>query len=204
MNIPLEHVNKIINHFINNTNLTSKISVFNPGENDRALLDDDCVLMIIEGCLSLTREIDGIIMASVEGPYIIKICSPEIFNKMRLSQDSNFSYITCRRDDFYQYISEKNLWYSLVKILEYSTLQLYSRIEMMTHGSVYESVKFYLGKLNSNPLLCQRENVCQYIVVRTGYAKSGVMAILNELKKGGYISIVRGKLTGCNKLPNKF
>lgn len=204
MNIPRKHVNDIINHFINNTHLTPKISVYNPGENDRTLLDDDCVLMVIEGYISLTRESDGIIMASFEGPYIIKICSLGIFNKMRLSPDSNFSYITCRRSDFYQYIGEKDLWYSLVQILEYSTWQLYSKIEMMTRGSVYDSVKFYLGKLNSHPALCQKENVCQYIVVRTGYAKSGVMAILHELRKGGYITIVRGKLTGCTKLPNKF
>jgi hypothetical protein len=204
MNIPREHINDIINHFINNTDLTSKIRVYNPNENDLTLLNDDCVLMVIEGRVSLAREKDDILMASFEGPYIIKICSLGVFKNMSLSQESNFSYITCRRSDFYHYIDEKKLWCSLVQIMKYSTWQLYSRIDMMTNGSVYDSVKFYLRQLNSNPSLRQKENVCQYIVVRTGYAKSGVMMILNELRKGKYISIVRGKLTECNKLPNKF
>lgn len=204
MNIPRKHVNEIINHFVNNTHLTSKISVYNPGENDRELLDGDCVLMVIEGYIALKRERDNIIMASFDGPYIIKLCASGVFSKLSLSNYSNFSYITCKRSEFYNHICEHNLWSHILAILEYSTFLLYSKIEMMTHGSVYDNVKFYLSKLHSNPALCQKENACQYIVGRTGFSKSGVMAILNELRKGGYIAISRGKLTGINKLPLKF
>lgn len=204
MNTHRDHVNKIINKFINNSKLMLGIGVYNPGDYDEFILESHKVLMVIVGYVELTRRKDNIVIASFEGPHIINICASGILNELTFNKESNFSYLSCDRNDFYAYISEQDLWADLFRVLEHSVCTLYSRIDILIHGCVYDSVKYHLYKLNAMPVLRQKENVCQYIVKRTGFSKSGVMAILNELMKGEYIEMTRGKLTALNELPGKF
>ncbi|WNY81269.1 helix-turn-helix domain-containing protein [Cronobacter dublinensis] len=47
-------------------------------------------------------------------------------------------------------------------------------------------------------------NASQYITSTTNLSKSYVMKVIQELRKGGYIEIQRGRLFSIGKLPQKY
>jgi DNA-binding IscR family transcriptional regulator len=47
-------------------------------------------------------------------------------------------------------------------------------------------------------------NVADYIQERTQLARSTIMAILGELRRGDYVEIKRGKLMGIKHLPKEY
>lgn len=204
MNNPIGDVQEIISHLINNVSRQSQINVFTHGAHNSDILKQDTVLIILEGYVGLQRASDGVVMASFNGPYIIKLCHLSIYSDLEFTRESNFSYMQFQRDDFFSFITEKNLWRHIYYIITYGSMMVYSRLNVILNSSTYDCVKFYLCKLNSSEILKENENVCEYITLRTGCSRSGVMAILNALSKGGYIVIKRGKLKEIKMLPLKF
>ncbi|WP_336220283.1 helix-turn-helix domain-containing protein [Citrobacter amalonaticus] len=204
MQKPIEDIDAVVNHFLNNQDRQSEVLTFS-GEMDSCnLLDNDSVIIILEGHLNLERTSDGIVIASLSGKNVIKLFHVEIYKHLRLTGDSSFSYLQYRREDFYNGIERHCLWKNLYHIMAYASMLIYSRMNMLMNCSVYDMVKYYLYKIESSTELKLKENICTYIILRTGYSRSAVMTVLNELKKGAYIEINRGKLKKINFLPVKF
>lgn len=204
MKIPIEDIDAVVSRFINNHDKQSEVLIYSTGMDSHPILDTDSVIIVLEGTINLERKSDGIVVASLSGKNVIKLCYAEIYKNLQFTSDTSFSYMQYRRDDFFACIERNGLWKNLFHIMEYASMLLYSRMNMLMNSSVYDMVKYYLCKIESNPELKLKENICTYIILRTGYSRSAIMTVLNELKKGDYIQINRGKLTKINFLPAKF
>lgn len=204
MEKPCQQINKVIASLINFIDVPSDIHTF-PSRTvqDTQLIADD-VLIILEGCMRVYGRKNSLLLGEITGPYILNLV-PEVMSKSYIvCESSQFSYLAYPRSTFYAHVEAQNLWQDMFYILSYSSKLLGEQLEVMKFRSLYDVVKYYLIKINEYEELKQRENVCNYIVSRTGYSKSGVMAILKELRKGGYIETSNGRLAWVKTLPLRF
>ncbi|EKY3120761.1 helix-turn-helix domain-containing protein [Cronobacter turicensis] len=204
MDRPSKQINDIITSIINSTNLSSVILSYNPSQSNHTLLHDDEILLILEGWIEFSHKESHIMLGGVKGPYILKLVPKALFDNYVVSANSHFSYISCPRPLFYSHIEAHNLWRDLFTILSYSSLLIFQQIEVLGMDSLYDVVKYYLIKIESDAEIMQKENICHYITTRTGYSRSGVMTIIRELRKGGYIETDNGRLLRINALPQGF
>ncbi|HEX4504004.1 MAG TPA: helix-turn-helix domain-containing protein [Scandinavium sp.] len=204
MDRPSQQINDIITSVINSKNLSSIILSCNPSQSNHTLLHDDEILLILEGWIEFSHKESHVMLGGVKGPYILKLVPKALFENYVVSANSHFSYISCPRHLFYSHIEAHNLWRDLYIILSYSSLLMFQQFEVMGMGSLYDVVKYYLFKIESDAEIKKKENVCHYITTRTGYSRSGVMTIIRELRKGGYIEMDNGRLLRINSLPQGF
>ena len=72
-------------------------------------------------------------------------------------------------------------------------------------SSNYAFIRALLIDLDqSNDAVKESITVASYIIKRSGLSRSYVMLVLSELRKGSYIHMENGKLTGINSLPERF
>jgi Winged helix-turn-helix DNA binding len=204
MDRPNQQINNIITSLINSKNLPSIIRSYSPSRSNCTLLDSDDILLILEGWIEFSHKENHVILGGVKGPYILKLVPKVLSDKYVISTDSRFSYISCPRQLFYAHIEAHSLWNDLFSILSYSNQVLFQHVEVLKMNSLYDVVKHYLIKIESDTELMQKVNVCHYITARTGYSRSGVMTIIRELRKGGYIEIDNGRLLLIKALPDGF
>jgi hypothetical protein len=199
-----EHMIKIINCFVSTLELPSKLCTYDTVDSDNLILSKESVLIIVEGTVLLKRKKDHILFGPLHGPYVLKLCDIDLGADFSLASGSKFSYILYNRCDFFSHISRHNLWENVFHILSYSHASMYRRFDLMVQGGLYASVRYYLHQINESPELKKTTNICNYIVQRSGYSRSGVMATLKELRTGGYIETINGRLKVVNTLPLKF
>lgn len=204
MDRPSQQINAIISSLINSIHVSSAIYSYNPLRSSHTLLHGDDIFIVLEGWLELSHKENHVMLGGVNGPYILKLVPNAFSNNYVISSNSLFSYMICPRHLFYEHIEAHNLWRELYSILSYSSLHLFQNFEVMNMNSLYDVVKYYLIKIQNDAEAMKKENVCNYITSRTGYSRSGVMTIIRELRKGGYIEIVNGRLLRINSLPQGF
>lgn len=204
MEKPHQQINTVMTTLITSTAFPSDIYSFSAHAVREGQHIGDNVFIIIEGKMSLRNQHNHLLLVDVYGPYILNLIPDILSRTYIIGEESQFSYISYPRNVFYSHIDHHNLWPEIFDILSYSSIHLGEQLEIMKLRSLYEVVKYYLIKINSSDLLRDRENICTYIISRTGYSKSGVMTILKELKKGGYLGIANGKLRWLKTLPLKF
>lgn len=204
MEKPYQEIKEIIASMFTSATIPSAIRAFQDQRQQGLSLGGDDIIIILDGNFEICNQKNNMILGEISGPYILKI-TPNIFSTNYVfTRRSSFSYFTCPRSAFYAHIKDHNLWRSLLEVLSYSTWLLYQHLEVMKMDNLYDVVKHYLSKIEHDPTLMRKENVCHYITSRTGYSRSGVMSIIRELKKGEYIDIEKGKLRWVKTLPLKF
>lgn len=204
MEKPYQEIKEIVTSMINSPTMTSTIRIYQPQRQQDVALGGDDIIFILDGTFEICNQKSNMVLGEVGGPYILKII-PDVFSENYVfTEKSSFSYFTCPRRIFYAHIDHHNLWRSLLEVLSYSTWLLYQHMEVMKMDNLYDVVKHYLNKIEQDPELMRRENICHYITSRTGYSRSGVMTIIRELKKGAYIDVEKGKLLWVKTLPLKF
>lgn len=204
MGKPCQQLRKVIASFINFNESPSDIRTFpSLTEKHQDVYSDD-VIIILEGKIELYNKKNHLLLGEISGPYILNIIQSVINQSYTVSENSRFSYMSYSRSSFYEHIEAQNLWHDMFIILSYATEQLGERLEVMESRSLYDIVKYYLIKIDSHDDLKRNANICNYITSRTGYSKSGVMTILKELKKGGYIETSNGRLEWIRSLPLRF
>lgn len=107
---------------------------------------------------------------------------------------------------FLSIVREKDLWLDLLAIASSITSFLIHRDINLVNQDRFHVVMHYLKELYALP---QDKNIAftttNYIVRRSGLSRSGVMAVLSELKKGKYIKIENGILVHMSdNIPDAF
>lgn len=204
MDKPQKHINNIVNKLMCSVSIISRVQVFDGNKESMGLLDNDSVMVIIEGEWGLQRHSDNIILGKMTGPYIVFLLPELNYFELEFTNDSRFSYVLCKRSDFYDFISVSNLWEDLYFIMQYTASLLNIKLQIMLSCDLYSVIKHYLREIDNNPALRGQVNVCDYITRRSGFSKSGTMMVLSELKKGNYIIIERGRLKKIKSLPSGY
>ena len=107
---------------------------------------------------------------------------------------------------FVEVCDAKNLWHDVARILAHRLIVMSAREQELVGVDSYLSVRALILELWIYPEAYRKGiNVVNFIQRRTGLSRSRTMTFLSELRKGGYITIERGKLTSINqKLPAAY
>ncbi|WP_058911168.1 helix-turn-helix domain-containing protein [Entomohabitans teleogrylli] len=109
------------------------------------------------------------------------------------------------KEAFLQLIAHHQCWLELTKVLSWYICILNKRDDMLVARSAYTIIREFLIEINELMALYKRDiNVYDYIQEYTNLARSTIIKILSELKKGQYVVIEKGRLVKLNTLPEKY
>lgn len=109
-------------------------------------------------------------------------------------------------DEFVRVLDEQNQWHDVAKVLAQRMIVMSIREKEFIGTDSYPMVRSLLLELQNYPEKYRGKiNVLDFVLRRTGLSRSRIMSILAELRKGGYITINRGRLLSVDqKLPMVF
>ncbi|OAT31834.1 hypothetical protein M975_1724 [Buttiauxella brennerae ATCC 51605] len=200
---PNSHIQNLINCFLPyaNTFETNNKQIFNYGNQD-----ENTIIILLEGSISLYRKHDNMILNSESAPFIFGMgqqsTSPEY---LFLRTQEPCLVATLSLTEAHRLIDDNELWESLAKLLIYTIARVYAHCAKISQLSAYEIIRFQLLELmNESPEIRSKTTAANYIISRTFLSRSGTMRILAELRAGNYISIEKGILHNVNHLPLKY
>lgn len=168
--------------------------------------DSKYIYIIVSGEVEFRRESDELCMFTVEGPCIFGLSSMfSHTSHMYALVRTNTVVRSIPKDEFTQLISEHNLWEDLTRLLFWYVLLMSKRDDILVARSAYSVVREFLYEIHELKINYQRDiNVYDYIQEYTNLARSTIIKILSDLKKGQYIIVEKGRLLNMTHLPEKY
>jgi len=167
------------------------------------------MVLFHEGIASLCHSENGLHMSTMFAPSVLGLVDGYSLFYDVPSRPQHYMYAEtdCRCsfvpiDTFIELADEHNLWHDLARVLAHRLMVMSIREQELVGVDSYLKVRSLLIELWVYPEVYRKKiNVMNFILKRTGLSRSRTMAILSELKKGGYIEIESGKLAMQRKLP---
>lgn len=169
-------------------------------------VDSEYIHVIVSGEVEFRRASDELCMFTLQGQCIFGLSaifynSSHMYGLVR----SNTVVRAIKKDDFARLMTEKNLWPELTKVLSWYICLLSKRDDVLVARSAYSVVREFLLEINELIVNHQRDiNVYDYIQEYTNLARSTIIKILSDLKKGQYIAVEKGRLINMTSLPEKY
>ncbi|MGB7800883.1 helix-turn-helix domain-containing protein [Buttiauxella sp.] len=180
---------------------------FHTGDEISAIRDNEKSLYIFtEGYFSVIRSIDGLVLSSARGELVFGIAEcmrPR--DGWFLKVEENCTARVVPAEQAFAIFTQQQLWETVASLLSWF-IQIYSlREEHLVGVPAYVMVRNKLIELYSqSPDFRGNINVADFIQERTQLARSTIMAILGELRRGDYVEIKRGKLVAVKHLPKEY
>lgn len=168
--------------------------------------DSEYIHIIVSGEVEFRRGSDELCMFTVTGYCIFGLSSmyyqsAHMYGLVR----ANTVVRSIKKEDFARLMTEKNLWPELTKVLSWYICMLSKRDDVLVARSAYSVVREFLYEINDLIVQHQRDiNVYDYIQEYTNLARSTIIKILSDLKKGQYIVVEKGRLLNLTSLPEKY
>ncbi|KJO32613.1 helix-turn-helix domain-containing protein [Enterobacter roggenkampii] len=169
-------------------------------------VENEFIHIIVSGEVEFRRESDELCLFTLQGQCIFGLSSiiyhsSHMYGLVR----SNTVVRSIPKDAFSQLMTEKGLWPELTKVLAWYICMLSKRDDMLVARSAYSVVREFLLEINELIVHHQRDiNVYDYIQEYTSLARSTIIKILSDLKKGQYIVVEKGRLLNITNLPEKY
>lgn len=168
--------------------------------------DVNYIHIVISGEVEIRRVSDELSMFTMRSAGFLGVSS--IYNKASymygIARDTTVIR-TIRKDEFERLIGEKNLWPQFSQILVWYIGLLSKRDDILVARSAYSVVREFLLEINELIIYQNRDvNVYDYIQEYTNLARSTIIKILSDLKKGHYIVVEIGKLKNITSLPERY
>jgi hypothetical protein len=110
-----------------------------------------------------------------------------------------------KKSEFIALLTQANAWSQMTKILTWYLLVANKRDDILVARSAYDVIREFLLEINDLIILGQHKiNIYDYIQEYTNLARSTIVKILSELKRGEYIEVDKGHLIKINSLPVKY
>lgn len=168
--------------------------------------DSEYIHIIVSGEIEFRRVSDELCVFTLQGQCIFGL-SAIFYNSSHMYAlvRANTVVRTIKKDDFARLMTEKNLWPELSKVLSWYICLLSKRDDVLVARSAYSVVREFLLEINELIVHHQRDiNVYDYIQEYTNLARSTIIKILSDLKKGQYIVVEKGRLINMTTLPEKY
>ncbi|EPC0897402.1 helix-turn-helix domain-containing protein [Enterobacter hormaechei] len=168
--------------------------------------DSGYIHVIVSGEVEFRRESDELCMFTVTGQCLFGLSSmyynaTHMYGLVR----TNTVVRSIKKEVFAQLMAEKNLWPDLTKVLSWCICVMSKRDDVLVARSAYSVVREFLYEINDLTVHQQRDiNVYDYIQEYTNLARSTIIKILSDLKKGQYIVVGKGRLLNLTALPEKY
>ncbi|WP_253377976.1 helix-turn-helix domain-containing protein [unidentified bacterial endosymbiont] len=168
--------------------------------------DADVIHIIVSGEVDFRRASDDLCMFHLQGQCIFGLAAINYHSShMHGVVRSNTLVRTINKDQFYRLMDSKGLWPALTKVLAWYICLLSKRDDVLVSRSAYSIVREFLLEINELVVHHHRDiNIYDYIQSYTHLARSTIIKILAELKKGHYIVVEKGRLLSLTTLPEKF
>lgn len=168
--------------------------------------DVNYIHIVISGEVEIRRVSDELSMFTMRSAGFLGVSS--IYNKASymygIARDTTVIR-TIRKDEFERLNGEKNLWPQFSQILVWYIGLLSKRDDILVARSAYSVVREFLLEINELIIYQNRDvNVYDYIQEYTNLARSTIIKILSDLKKGHYIVVEKGKLKNITSLPERY
>lgn len=169
-------------------------------------VENEFIHIIVSGEVEFRRESDELCLFTLQGQCIFGLSSiiyhsSHMYGLVR----SNTVVRSIPKDAFSQLMTEKGLWPELTKVLAWYICMLSKRDDVLVARSAYSVVREFLLEINELIVHHQRDiNVYDYIQEYTSLARSTIIKILSDLKKGQYILVEKGRLLNITNLPEKY
>ncbi|MEB5978538.1 helix-turn-helix domain-containing protein [Enterobacter vonholyi] len=163
-------------------------------------------MILHKGTMAIYRNNDNLLMRYIRGVMIFGLNElRDINDGIYLKAGENVCYEIIPTRELFAIVERDNLWKDVSYILMFSAKRLVESYETSVGLSTYELIKINLQNLmDEEEYVRLNINACDYIQEKTNLSRSRIMAILRELKIGGYIELTKGILNRLNKLPSKF
>lgn len=168
--------------------------------------DSEYIHIIVGGEIEFRRVSDELCVFTLQGQCIFGL-SAIFYNSSHMYAlvRANTVVRSIKKDDFARLMTEKNLWPELTKVLSWYICLLSKRDDVLVARSAYSVVREFLLEINELIVHHQRDiNVYDYIQEYTNLARSTIIKILSDLKKGQYIVVEKGRLINMTTLPEKY
>ena len=168
--------------------------------------DSNYIHIIVSGEVEFRRVSDELCVFTLQGQCIFGL-SAIFYNSSHMYAlvRANTVVRSIKKDDFARLMTEKNLWPELTKVLSWYICLLSKRDDVLVARSAYSVVREFLLEINELIVHHQRDiNVYDYIQEYTNLARSTIIKILSDLKKGQYIVVEKGRLINMTTLPEKY
>nr|WP_254611036.1 helix-turn-helix domain-containing protein [Serratia proteamaculans] len=165
------------------------------------------VIFLLKGSVECFRTHDNLLISEAKAPYIMGVMVNEVedfYYYVKPAKNTNLGYVNY--NDFISSVKKHDLWLDLLEIASHITSYLIHRDISLVNRDRYSVIMHYLKEIYSFTDE-KRKGIMttNYIVRRSGLSRSGVLAVLSELRKGKYISIENGVLTFLSdKVPKSF
>lgn len=168
--------------------------------------DPDYIHIVVSGEIEIRRKSDELSMFIMGLPGILGVSSfySNACHMYGLARSTTVIR-TIKKDDFERLIAEHNLWAEFTQVLVWYISILSKRDDVLVARSAYSVVREFLLEINELIVQHKRDvNVYDYIQEYTNLARSTIIKILSDLKKGQYIVVEKGKLLSINALPERY
>jgi hypothetical protein len=200
---PVDHIQVLIDSFlqehrINNAKEGQKFPL--------VLREKRMCLFLVQGRCNIKRVGDSMIISRTEAPSIIGLndLGPDSPNVV-IQANSDIKYFQMTREDALRHVEEHHLWKPLAFVLMFISARFNDYLKDHVAIPTYNLICNLLQKLNEEDFETKATvSAAKYILDRTSLSRSGVMKVLSELSKGGYITISRGLLIRINHLPERY
>jgi len=168
--------------------------------------DPDHIHIVVSGEVEIRRKSDELSMFIMHQPGFLGV-SAIYSNACHMYGLARTTTVirTIKKADFERLISENNLWAEFTQVLVWYISILSKRDDVLVARSAYSVVREFLLEINDLIVQHKRDvNVYDYIQEYTNLARSTIIKILSDLKKGHYIVVEKGKLVSINSLPERY
>lgn len=108
-------------------------------------------------------------------------------------------------DSFLECADKFELRHDISRVLAHRLMVMSAREGEIVGVDSYTTVRALLSELWIYPENYQNQiNVERFIQRRSGLSRAQIMRVLTELRKGGYLKIVMGKLNDLGRLPHSY
>lgn len=200
---PIAHI-KILQESIAGDCKKSKAK---PGQRFQLILNGKKMcFLLLQGKCDVKLHGNSMIMGSMEYPSMIGVneLMPDPSNVV-VQATTNIEYIYIPLDDMLLHVDKYDLWKSLSYLLMYVSSRFNEYLKTNSGISTYELICNLLKALSNEDFETRATvSAARYILDRTSMSRSGVMKVLSNLNRGGYIVIKRGLLIQINNLPAMY
>ncbi|MFV9075034.1 helix-turn-helix domain-containing protein [Serratia fonticola] len=165
------------------------------------------IYLILEGRVDIHRVHDSMVMATAKAPVILGVTNQTIADsdEFFFSSKTRAVFGIIPMKTFKEVVEKAGLWGSYATYLTFIIKYMSVHSSEITALSAYEIIRNQLINLeDESDYFRLNANAAQYIQERTLLSRSGIMHVLSQLKKGGYIIIENGVLIKVIRLPQKY
>lgn len=170
------------------------------------------LLLITDGLTSISNSDTGFFISTIYPPSIIGLSHGYsafygipggISSTLYAETESSLYFIPLK--SFIKIADREELWHHVARILAHRIITMVGKEKTFIGADSYKIIKSIIQEVWLYPksYRCQI-SLPSFIQKRSGLSRSRIMKILFDLKTGGYIDIVNGKLLSVSKLPCSY